>query len=348
MESVEASTIDTQAAEQVTVSDEQELGAVWDRIERDNGAARSEDGKFTSTQSADDPPEEGGEGEAAAAAETSTQAVSVPLPSNWNGKDELWGKIPEDLREPIKVIQEEFHQKLSQMGRELSAVKPIGETVAKYSEYFDGRAGNYKPAEAIDYLFNLQRSMDKQPLETLIQIADTYKLRPVLAQMFSQTEGQQGNGEQVLLAKIGELESTIRSMADPSRIDQRISQKFEENRATSEAEGVFSRVSNDIPLANEVSQEDLVHFIGRAWAKLGDTASKEAVLRQAYDMAINADPDLRTRSAAHKSAAVTDASKVAAAKRATQVNVTSTSTGKTRDLTEDEELAQVWDKNQKG
>lgn len=334
----------------VTVNDDQELGAVWDRLERDNGSGRDDAGRFSSANGGDEQdPLEGGEGEATAPAETSTPAaVEVPLPSNWNGKEELWQKIPADLREPLRAMQEELHQRQSQMGRELSAYRPIGEVIQRYSDYFGGERGNYKPHEAVDYLFGLQRSMDDNPVETLLQIADTYNLRPALAQMFGGgSEGQGGGNEVQLQARIDQLENQIRNMADPSKIDQRVEQKFEEKRVFSQAEAAMSRVVEAMPLIKEVPDEDLVYFIQKARAKLGETANYEAVLKSAGEMAINADPDLRARAAAVTPAAAQDPSRVAAAKRANSTNIRSTSTGQGRQLTEDEELAKVWEKNQR-
>ena len=77
-------------------------------------------------------------------------------------------------------------------------------------------------------------------------------------------------------------------------------------------------------------------------------ATQETVLKNALDMAINADPDLRTKAAALKAAAANDPGRVAAAKRANETNIRSTSTGKERKLTEEEELALAWDKAQRG
>lgn len=333
-----------------------DLGAIWDRVERDNGAAR-ENGKFVSPNAAATPeitePLEGGEGEAAAVAETSTpEAVEVPLPSSWRGKEELWGKIPTDLKEPLRAHQEELHKTLSQQGQALSAYKPIGDVIQKYGDYFDGRTAAYKPAEAVDYLFNLQRQMDANPINTLLEIADTYELRPKLVEMFG---GQAGSGQQtdnnsVLLAEINQLKTIIRGMGDPSKIDERISSRLSEERQSKEVEDEISRVATKdaMPLYSEIPEADLVHFINRSWAKLGETASREAVLKSAYDMAINADPDLRAKAAAAKAAVAGDPERVAAAKRANSTNIRSTSTGKGRELTDDELLGQVFDKNQRG
>lgn len=352
-----AAVIDNNPAPVATVdTTDADLGAIWDKNERDNGAVR-EDGRFASPKTIEhDPAEtqatsplEGGEGEATAEAETSTPApVEVPLPSSWRGKEELWGKIPADLKEPLRAHQEELHKTLSQQGQALSAYKPIGDVIQKYGDYFDGRTASYKPAEAVEYLFSLQRGMDAAPMETLMQIIDTYELRPKLAEMFGGQGGEHQSDNSVLLAEINQLKTIIRSMGDPSKIDERISTRLSEERQTKEVEDEISRVSKDMPLYSDIPESDLVHFINRSWAKLGDTASREAVLKSAYDMAINADPDLRAKAAALKSAATHDPERVAAAKRANESNIRSTSTGKGRELTEDEQLAQVWEKNQRG
>lgn len=333
--------------------DDVDLGAVWDKMERDNGAARGEDGKFASTNATAETPEpmEGGEGgEPEAVAETSTPAVvDVPLPSNWNGKEELWQKIPADLREPLRAMQEELHQRQSHMGRELAAYKPIGEVIQKYGEYFGGARGSYKPPEAIDYLFNLQRQMDDKPIETLLQIADTYELRPHLAQMFGGQSSQ--GGDPILLARIDQLETLLRQNSgqkfDPSMIDQRLEAKLTEKQTLSEVEKAISRVEDEMPLLKQVPDEDLVYFTDKARTKLGQTASYEAVYKLAGEMAINADPDLRAKAAAVKPAAGQDPSKVAAAKRANEANLRSTSPEKGRTLSDDDMLAQVWEKNQR-
>ncbi len=327
------------------LSEDDALAAVWDKVERDHNAARDDSGKFTSGS---EKPLEGGQGEEAkTVAEPSTpETVDVPLPSNWNGKEELWAKVPKELKEPVRTIFEELHQKQSQLGREAAAYKPVNDVIGKYKDYFGGERGNYKPHEAIDYMFALQRSMDDRPLETLMEIADRYNLRDQLTQQFGgQAQAPETN---TLLKEIGELKATIRQMGDPSRVDERITQKLHEDRMQSEAEQLMSRVKKDTPLADQVSDEMLTSFINMAWSKLGNTASQENVLKTAYDMAINADPDLRTKAAALKAAAANDPGRVAAAKRANETNIRSTSTDKGRKLTEEEELGMVWEKAQRG
>lgn len=334
-----------------TVNEDDALGAVFDTVSKEEISSRDANGRFVSKSTpaasdTDNEPLEGGEGGEPKAGEISTPPGDVPLPSSWRGKEELWGKIPADLREPIRAHQQELHKTLSQQGQALSAYKPLSDVLMNYKEYFGGEKGNYKPHEAMEYLFNMQRKMDTNPIETLMEIADSYDLRPHLQQMFGGTsEGGQSTtaNETALLAKIGQLENTIKQMGDTSRIDERISQRLNEDRELGEVDSLLGRLSPDMPLLDDIPEPDLVSFIHMSKQKLGGAASKEAVLKRAYDMAINADPDLRAKAAALKTAASANPEQVAAAKRANQANLRSTSTGRTRQLTQEEELGAVYD-----
>lgn len=348
-----------------------DLGAVWDRMERDNGAERGEGNRFVSPNAAEEPTEgstgepvaeeqaslEGGEGEGKAA-EISTPAVDVPLPANMLGLEETWGKIPAELRAPIAAHMEKLHSKSSELGRTVSEFRPIGEALMEFKEYFDGTKGQYKPADAVKFLFGLQRGMDERPLETVLEIADRYHLRPVLAKALGQQAAQVGaDGQPVaqqndyttaLLSEIGALKKTLADMAanaSPDRLNSAIEQKLKQTRTEEQTMDVISRTSKEMPLFDEVSEPDMVHFINRSWEKLGSTASQEAVLKSAYDMAVNADPDLRKKAAAIANAAAVNPKQVADAKRANDANIRSTSTGKTRELTDDELLSAVYDKH---
>lgn len=338
------------------------LGAVWDRLERDNGAARGEDGKFAPNAASEAPeaeggegnekPLEGGEGEGTEEAEISTPVSKVPLPATMTGLDEHWGKLPPEAQEAIAASQAKLHKTMSDQGRALAAYKPVADVFGEFKEYFDGTVGNYKGDEAVRYLFGLQRAMDANPVETLLQIADTYELRPQLAKMFGvPAEGgepthQQPDQTQALLAEIGQLKKTIAGLADPSKIDERINTRLHEEKVTTAVNDVISRTSKDMPLYNDV-EEALPDFIKMSWRKLGDTASQEAVLKHAYDMAVNADPDLRKKAAALQTAATTDPKLVADARKANATNIRSTSTGRPRDATEEEALGAIWDKHKR-
>lgn len=345
------------------VSENDALGAVWDKLERDSGSSRGTDGRFasdtsqgTSTAEAEGTkdkggPLEGGEGEGTTAAETSTPANAVPLPANWTGLDEHWSKIPPEAQTAIAANQQKLHKTLSDQGRVIATYKPVADVFSEFKEYFGGDRGNYKPDEAVRFLFGFQRAFDDNPLETLLKVADTYELRSQLQQMFGAAPGGDGNQQQVdhtqtLLAEISQLKRTIAGLNDPSKIDERISTRLNEDRTMNEVHEVISRTSKDMPLYAEV-ENDLPDYIQKSWRKLGETASRDAVLKHAYDMAVNADPDLRKKAAALASAATTDPKKVADARKANETNIRSTSTGKPREATEEELLGAIFDKHKR-
>lgn len=348
------------------LSENDALGAVWDKYERDNGAARGSDGKFAASSGAqadagDDVasqdnggPLEGGEGGENEDAGSPPPASSVPLPANWTGLDDHWAKIPPESQEVIAASQKKIHQTLSDQGRYIAAFRPVGDVFSEFKEYFGGDRGNYKPEDAVRTLFTIQRDMDDDPIATLLKIADTYEVRDKLAEAFGaqataggeHATAQQPDQTRALLAEINELKRTISGLSDPSKIDQRISQKIDEERTLASVSDLISRTSKDMPLYDDVESE-LPEYITKAWAKLGESASQDAVLKYAYDMAVHADPDLRKKAAALTSAAQTDPKLLENARKANATNIRSTSTGKAREMTEEELLGAIFDKHKR-
>lgn len=359
-----AAVTDAPQTDTIAVTDDA-LGAVWDRMERDNGASRAADGKFASDKPEivdETPPAggagplEGGEGGETAADEGSTAPAAVPLPSNWQSSEmkEIWAKLPPDLQGPIAAHDLKLRQKLGEQGQALSSWKPIADTFKDFEGYFNGEKANYKPEVAVRALFETVRDLDNKPVETLVQIARDYGVLEQLAGAFRR-DGDDANAVQTqnaaLIAKISELENIIRSQGSgfkPEIVDERVSQILFEKDEHAAAQDAISRSLKDMPLLDDVPEEDMVAFINKAKVKLNGTASKEAVLKLAYDMAVHADPDLRARAAALKGAAVNEAGKVADAKRAGSVNLQSTSAGKARVLSEDELLGNLYDTLKKG
>ena len=342
--------------ESAPVNDDAALEAIWNKNERDNGAAR-ENGKFASTKPEDQAaqaatdPLEGGKGEEKPVVSSTPDAAAVPLPANWRGMEETWEKIPAELRGSIAAKEQELQSTLSEQGRQLSAFKPVGEVIQKYGRFFSTDSG-YKmedgtvptPAQGIEYLFTVQDQLEKNTVPTLIEIIDRYGARDQIAAAF----GQAPQGDSELRREIAGLKALLANANNPANIDQRIDQKFQAEAAAKAAAEEIKELSKDKPLFSEIPEKRMVSFINDAWDRLGDTAEKSAVLNLAYDMAVNADPELRAKAAAAKAAAVTDPKRVEGAKRAAGVNLTSTASGKGRPLTEEEELGMVFDKNQKG
>lgn len=335
-----------------------ELDGIWDRAFVTNGADRGEGGKFKSpnggeqdtaqadTQQATDAGSLEGE---TAGEQAGSTPVAVPLPPNWQGKPELaaaWEAIPAEQRQIVAQHEQELHSRLSDMGRQVSTFKPLQEAAAEFAEYFnenltgaDGQRIN--PADGIRYLANIQRAMDRAPLETLMSIADTYNLREQLAKAFGGQVQAVPQDTKVLLNEIAELKRTIAGLNSPANVEQVI----EKRELTNE----LSRFAETKPLWAQV-EADLPFFITKAKTQLGDAATRTQVLERAYDLAVQADPALRaqTQTAAQAVTSGKDAQKAEAAKRAAEVNVTSTSSGKQKQPSLDDELSAIWEKSRKG
>ena len=363
-------TVESLSAEQMTApepatiattsSDDAQMSAVWDRLMVNNGADRADDGKFQSAdpekraaaEEARTVPLEGGQ-EGEAAADTSTVTADVPLPPNWKNKDELWAKLPADVKAEVAAFQNEQHARFSDMGRKLAAYEPLGSVGAEITDYLRQaaeRSGNaydgpQSAAEGVQYLFNIQRMMDTDPQGTILQIMDTYGVRDQIAALLGgqSTEGASESSpgrENALLAEIRRLEGLVRQTADPSRIEQIIDQKTAKQQHDAEV----SRLLDSKPLAKEIDPDDLVFFINKAWKALGPDAAKAAVFDHAYNAAVEASPTLRAKSEAANTAAKDASQKAPGAKRATSVNVTSTGPAKARVLSEDELMEAAWER----
>lgn len=350
--------ISTETTTDTGPSLDSELDGIWDRAFVTNGADRGEGGKFRSpnageqdTAQADDTQATDAgslEGETAGGQAGSTPA-HVPLPPNWQGKPDLaaaWEAIPADQRPIIAQHEQELHSRLSDMGRQVSTFKPMQEVASEFAEYFNGNLKDasgqpINPADGIRYLANIQRSMDAAPFETLMSIADTYNLREQLAKHFGGQVQAVPQDSRILLNEIAELKRTIAGLNNPANVEQVIEKR--------ELQTELSRFASSKPLYAQV-EADLPFFITKAKTQLGYAATRTQVLERAYDLAVQADPALRAQ-AQTAAQAVThgnSAQKAEAAKRAAEVNVTSTSSGKQKQPSLDDELSAIWDKSRKG
>ena len=320
-----------------SANDDAALGAVWDQIESDRRDTADDDGRREANSPKDSPLEGEGTGGARAKAEVSSpSAGAVPLPANWRGMEGEWGRIPADVQARIAQRDAELHTRMSEQGRQIGAFRQYNEIFERNADLLAGRTlpdgSAPSMAEAVDFLFSAQRRLDENPIASLIDIADRYGVRQHLAAALS---GQ--------IDIPADPQPPAMTPADIAWVIREIQQEDAMARSANEE---VSRLAKDKPLYSELAEDDMVHAIHKARARLGDTASHEAVFDLAYDMAVNADPDLRVKAAAAARAAAADPRRTADARRAAAVNVTSTSTGQSRQFSEDELLGQAYDEAQ--
>jgi len=332
------------------------MGEAYDRITTQNGADRDDNGKFISPNPVnDDAPIElvADEGDPASAlegadkgesadepVESTLQESAVSPPPSWQARRELWDKLDPDTRKIVAETESELNRKLTDQGRQIAAAKPIHDTVSQFKHLYEGRTkpdgSPVSATEATAFLFDAQAKLDNPQtrLQTIMGIIDSYGARDHLAA--------------ILTGKAQIPASPQQPSLTPRDIEAAVEKKLSEAENARQASEEVTRLSKGMPLFSQIPEDTMVTFIKLAWNKLGASASKADVLANAYDMATNADPDLRAKRAAATTAPATRTVSTADAKRANAVNVTSTSTGKVKQPSLDETLEQIWEKNRKG
>lgn len=339
----ETGAVETNDAPIIEQSQDEAMEAAWNAMQDDETSQeRGDDGKFKGKEGdgTDTAELEGAaEGEEKKEGNSAVTETDIPLPSNLYGLDDVWATMTPETRQKLAERSNELNARMSDMGRQVSQAKPLMEVADKFSTYFnsnlkhpDGSA--VTPASAVEYLFGIQAAMDKDAPTTLMSIIDTYGARDKIAAMLGVQAAPTDNSSRELLAKIDRLEAIISKANDPSSVERII----ESRELRSEGQ----RLKDSEPLVKEISEKRWDYFVSEGVENLGPNATVKAVFDYAVKAAIEADPALRAKTQAAQKAAKVDTQKAEAAKRATGVNVTSTSSGKARTLTDDEAMAASW------
>lgn len=332
-------------APEVPADIDAELSALYDKNITQNGAERAEDGKFTSpnppeaeepqVEDAVETPEsvlEGAEaGEADGEDGSTLSAPSVPLPANWNGKEEVWAKVPPELQPEIAAIQGELQQRLTQQGRQIAETKPLTDALGQYRHLFEGRID---PVEGIKNLARAQEQLENPNTryQALMGIIDSFGARDAVYQLLT-----------------GQAQLPASQPQQPQvNVDRVVEAKLTERMSARDAESAISMFAQSNPMWNEINEEQQTNYTRAAKIML-PSAPHGDVLKRALNLAIEDTPALKARMmAAAKPAVVPKPVSSEAAKRANSVNVPSTATGKVREPSEDELLSAIYERNQRG
>lgn len=340
-------------------ADEKSMGDIYDRVmsggvdddppEQQAEAAPASDrddrGRFRAkaTESAESMPQKPGE------AVENPPGVSDRAPSSLPANlppdmADAWAAIPEAHRDRFGKVFTELHTKMSDLGRQSAAyrdIKPVIDDMnATYGDYLT--RNNMRPADAINFLYTVQRDMDSDPVNTLLTIGNRYGVIDQLAQRLG-IQGQP-NGEAVETAQLKSiiqgLESKISSLMSPESFNTRITHAMTER----EVEQAVERFTQEKPFYADV-EPHLAQFVAIA-REMDPNADRLEWLSRAYDMAVNAIPAVREKAqaAAAKAAAPKPDQRAAAARQAASINVTSTASGKHRPRSEEDAMGDVWDR----
>jgi len=320
---------ETALPEQVASSEpsEPDYGAAYDR-------ATSED-----PVEAAEAPQEAPEPEAAPeqpAQEAVDAPTDVPVALRKH-----WSALPDEARDAVLSSQREMSRKLSDMGRQVQGISPIRDVLVSAAKDIPALM-NMRPEEVAQEVLSLAKisgDFRTKPLETFISLAQQHGMVDALRQALG--GNAQGAQESAALQnEIRTLKQQLSRAADPEFIREQVSAVTQQERVLSDVQAfaeqqehwaeVESFMPKVIPLLREAMPD----------------ASGKDVLARAYELALQTyRPDLKAKAqAAVEAAAQPDPERIQAALKAKSVNVTSRTSGKTRELSEDEAYAAVYER----
>jgi len=299
---------------------------------------------------ADEPEAEADVEEVTEVAEEAEETEEKPLADAIKAPTDLpaalrdqWANIPEAARDAILSSQRDMAGKLAEQGRTVHAVKPIYDVVLRAAQEIP-TLKDMTPAQIAEDVFKMatiQGQLAKDPVGTILGVAQQYGALDGLREKLGGTEpGQASQQNMALVQEVRQLRAQLAKATDPSGIDERINRTF----AARDTERAVTEFATSQEHWGAVERE-MPGFIGIAQQRLGEGASIPDILNAAYDMAIYANPDLRAKvTAAAQAPAEHDPKRTEAARKAKSVNVTSTSAGKPREMSEEDSLRATYRK----
>lgn len=325
------------------ISEDDALSQVYDNLTNDEegeSEAKPENDEPSEPESADDAPDD--DQEEPEAAENESEEVELPHDLPVKLKDG-WGKIPEEMRDTITSAHREMAQKVSQASREVNAYKPIRGALEAAIKANPAIA-DMKPEEVAQQLPGLVQAgqqLKQNPVQAILTLAQQHGVAQHLAQALGgNVDGARFQQE---ISTLRQENERLRQELNPDRLRE----NFDSWHAETQTMSAVQKFANEAEHWGEL-EDKLPPFIEAAKAILPDSTAPEAVLEEAYNMALQRLlPDkAKAPKAASEAAPEPDPAKVESAKRATSVNVQGKSAGKPRPKTEDELLDEAWRKMQ--
>jgi hypothetical protein len=275
-----------------------------------------------------------------AKAEEPAPVVEVPpdLPAGIKAK---WATMPEEARDAVLSSHRDLSRKLADQGRVVQAARPVYDVLVQAAQQIPTMRDMTPDQIARDVfaMAQIQGQLATDPVRTLLGVAQQYGAMDALKQALS---GQAAPAAQENIAMANELREAraqLQRLSDPSAIQQQVTQTL----TTRDTERMVMEYAGQKAHWADVEPQIPV-FIPMAKQRLGEGASAQDVLDAAYDMAIHANPDLRSKlTPPAPQPAPVDTARQAAQMKAKSVNVTSRP-GTQKQPTEMQALGAVWDK----
>ena len=258
---------------------------------------------------------------------------------------DAWKDMPETARTAVLESQREMGRKLADQGRLVQGISPIRDALIRATKDLPALS-NMKPQEVADEVMGLAKiSADFQtkPVETIMSLVKQHGLEAPLLQILSgQQPQQQDMQSNAMLQKISQLERQLAQVSDPETLRQQIEQHTTQSSLAMEI-NQFAK-SAEHWKAVEPHMPQAVAFVRNSAPDI----SPQDMLDRAYKLAVSQLMPEATQApkqtAAPGAATVSDPQKTEAARKAKSVNIQAQPSGKTRTLTEDEELSRAFDR----
>lgn len=305
-EAVVADDITNTAPETAAPSIDDDLRGIWDKNNppRENGRFVAKNPAETTDAPAPDPAAPNADQTAEKVVEQAAPAIDAPI--SWSAEQKAkWGTLPPDLQAYIAQRDKESHEAITRAGQEIKAYEPIRGVIEQFKDTF--QRNGLQPHDAFARMMAVEQMLEQNPKSAIEQIAKAYGVS---------LQGQAEQTDTPENPRIAELESRLAKAESFLTAQQR--QQVNAEQAV---------------LAREIADfaKDRPHFeaVRGIMAGLMQSGAAEN-LKDAYEMAIYANPTIRQATLAEdqqKAEAkrkADEAERVKKAKQAAGVNVKGT------------------------
>lgn len=247
---------------------------------------RNDAGQFT----ADDKPAEAETAEAegtkdeARPPEGDSNFEKVAPPEGWPSDARLaWDRLPKAAQEALRADLDAGRITVGKPAQGNAAPDPVREVVKAYEPEISRRG--MAPEQAVKVLFEAQRALDENPVQALIQLARSYGVDPATLAPTNGAQASQYQADPV----IGQLQQELATLKG---------YLTQQQRATHEAQMAdHQRTIDDFAQTKTPEGAPAYPHFEQVRVTMGNLlqAGEAKSLKDAYDMAVWARPDLRER-----------------------------------------------------
>lgn len=260
---------------------------------------------------------------------------------------DAWKDIPEGARTAFLESQREMSRKLGEQGRLIQGIAPIRDVLVDAAQKIPALA-QMRPQEVAQEVMQLAQISGRfksDPVNTMMGLIRQHGLEQAVSQALSGQQPQQtALRENQLLQKIDRLERQLTQVASPEYVRQHVEQYTTQTQVASTVNEFASQAEHWADV-----EADMPRYIAAVQA-MQPNASAMDTLRDAYELAVSRQvpsAKAKTTKPAPQAAPVPDPEQVKAAQKAKSINARSATSGKPRALTEEQELARVWEEMRK-